>query len=357
MISLKKVSFKAVLTCLLFIGSANIVTAVDSPGSSGFGDKSFFPATKGRSRILLSQKWSRGKNGVGRFEMLGKYDPAYKYIPQGPSRIIEGSKKGELVILDRALCRIKVYNTFQDSYRIINWHAHGTSKSPNLIDAAVTSRGDILVLDKANGHVQKYSDNKFVTAFGDFSEAEQISVDSSDRVFVKDAGLPGILVFTSSGEWIGKVRTGLFQEHISPKGDVYGIKMNHASEDQEAPYYSLMKLSVFNDKNELDTKAKHKKLIDIKGFKQDNELLGVQFIGLDKRGNSYLAVTEGLNGKPLVLSLVRYDSMGRIESRMEIEPLVSFNIDASFIFVRAAGEIMIFDPNPQSFVVKAYSLD
>lgn len=353
--------FKKTILCLsviIFFNFFGVLSAETIQTHVKYHSNSFFPATKGRARILLSQKWSKDINGVGKFELLTKYDPAYSYVPNGPARIIDGQNNSDLIILDSALCRIKIYNRFKNSYRIFKWHAHGVSKAPNLIDIAVNSSGNFLLLDKANGHVQKYdSQGNFINCFGDFSEALWLNVDSMDRVFVKDAGLPGILVFTNKGDWIGRVQTNLFQERISPVGDIYGIKMDIESSHSETPRYSLIRFSVFKNKTELNNRAIQTKLISVKGFNSDYELLGVQFIGLDSKGLSYLAVTEGKNGKPLVLSLVRYDSMGRIESRMEIEPVLNFNIDSSSIFVRNSGEILVFDQNPHTFVVKAYSLD
>jgi hypothetical protein len=333
----------------------------DSVHSDEINKTSLFPAAKGRSRILLSQKWSKGDEGVGKFDLLDKNDYAYDFVIEGPVKIIEGNDSNGLLILDSALCRVKNYIFKSNSAKIISWAPGHTGSSPNFIDMVQGKRNEVFILDKASGNILVYSsDGSFLRAFGDFPDPLWLGIDDFNRLYVKDNSLFQILVFNSEGQWLAGIKTDLYNEKVRSDGTIIGLyKASPPKKEIQKDFfeYHLKSFEIFNkEKSSLLHEAKVKKLAFIKGFYSKYSLLGVQFIGIDKLDRLYLAVTEGISGKPLILSLVRYDKMGRIESRMEIDPVLNFSMDVSMFSVRNSGEILVMDPNEHNFIVKGYTL-
>src|SRR4051812_10111307 len=112
----------------------------------------------------------------------------------------------------------------------IKWGSYGTGNgqfiSPSGI--AVDSSDNVYVVDAGNNRIQKFTNNgTFITTWGSygtgngqFISPSGIAVDSSDNVYVVDAGNNRIQKFTNNGTFIttwGSYGTGNGQ-FISPSG-------------------------------------------------------------------------------------------------------------------------------------------
>jgi len=274
---------------------------------------------RGVGGIVARIPWGRAIGQAGRAADLVVSDPTYKLKPEGPYRIL-GNSWGGLLLVDTALARVQTMNPSDGKWHAIEWSPAMGTRSPLWVDAALGPGNRMVVLDRTNRLFLLFERGVFKGKFGELIYPESIGMDHLGRVLVKDPGIPGIAIFSSSGQWLGLLRDLRFEPFLNGAGDIFGLNIG---EEVKVLCRALFKGESLNQEAETRVLAR------LRPLGREMEIFGAEICGIREDGCIVLAVTEGLNGKAFQTCLYRISPEGKVKGLRTIPALNLMRIDSS----------------------------